>query len=108
MHQPGEGWTQPRDALGSAPALDRLRFDLSGNISDVSLAQFWAESRNAVFAIGHLISDGFFMAIVVVSEISLEIVLLERALTVNDVATSDMTGRAIGRKQLLTMGHICS
>jgi hypothetical protein len=74
-----------------------LRFDVSGNISDVSLAQFWAESRHAVFAIGHLISDGLFMAIVVVSEISLEIVLLERALTVNDVATSDMTGRAIGR-----------
>ena len=74
MHQPGddgEGWTQPRDALGSAPALDRLRFDAGGNISDVSLAQFWSESRHAVFAIGHLISDGFFMAIVVVGEISL-------------------------------------
>ena len=52
--------------------------------------------------------DGFFMAVVVVGEISLEIVLLERALTVHDVAASDMASRAIRRKHLLTMGHICS
>ena len=92
----------------SGPAFDRLGFDVSGNISNVGIAQFWAESRHAVLAIGHLIRDGFFMAVVVVGEIRLEIVLLERALTVHDVATSDVAGRAIGGKHLLTMGHICS
>ena len=72
-----------------------MGFDVSGNISNVGIAQFWAESRHAVLAIGHLISDGLFMAIVVVGEIRLEIVLLERALTINDVAASDVSGRAI-------------
>ena len=48
------------------------------------------------------------MAVVVVGEISLEIVLLERALNVHNVATPEMAGRAIGRKHLLTTGHVCS
>ena len=85
-----------------------MGFDVSGKISNVGIAQFWAESRHAVLAIGHLIGDGLFMAVVVVGEIRLEIVLLERALTVHNVATPDMAGRAIGRKHLLTMGHVCS
>ena len=85
-----------------------MGFDVGGNISNVSFAQFWAQSRHAVLAIGHLISDGLFMAVVVVGEISLEIVLLERALTIHNVATPDMAGRAIGRKHLLTVSHICS
>ena len=67
-----------------------MGFDVGGNISNVGIAQFWAESRQAVLAIGHLIGDGLFMAVVVVGEISLEIVLLERALTVHNVATPDM------------------
>ena len=85
-----------------------MGFDVSSNISNVGIAQFWAESRHAVLAIGHLIGDGLFMAVVVVGEISLEIVLLERALTIHNVATPDMAGRAIGRKHLLTVSHICS
>ena len=67
-----------------------MGFDVGGNVSNVGIAQFWAESRHAVLAIGHLIGDGLFMAVVVVGEISLEIVLLERALTVHNVATPDM------------------
>ena len=78
------------------PAVNRFGFDVSSNISNVICAELGAKSRHAVLAIGHLISDGFFMAIVVVGEISLEIVLLERALTVNDVAASDVAGRATG------------
>ena len=58
-----------------------MGFDVGGNISNIGIAQFRAESRHAVLAIGHQIGDGFFMAIVLVGEISLEIVLLERALT---------------------------
>ena len=92
----------------SRPAFDRLGFDVSSNISNVCIAHFWAESRHAVLAIGHLIGDGLFMAVVVVGEIRLEIVLLERALTVHNVAASDVAGRAIGREHLLTMSHICS
>ena len=85
-----------------------MGFDVGGKISNVGIAQFWTESRHAVLAIGHLISDGLLMAVVVVGEVGLEIVLLERALTIHDVAASDVAGRAIGRKHLLTVGHICS
>ena len=85
-----------------------MGFDLSGNISNIGIAQFWAESRHTVLTIDHLIRDGLFMAVVVVGEISLEIVLLECALTINYLATPDVAGRSIGRKHLLTMGHICS
>ena len=92
----------------SGPTVDRLGFDVSSNISNVGIAQLWAKSRHAVLSIGHLIRNGFFMAVVVVGEIRLEIVLLERALTVHNVAASDVAGRATGRKHLLTMGHICS
>ena len=67
-----------------------MGFDVGGNISNVCIAQFWAESRHAVLAIGHLISDGLFMAIVVVGEIRLEILLLKRALTVHDVSASNV------------------
>ena len=88
-------WPEGRKSYRSGPAVDRLGFDVGGNISNVSFAQFWAESRHAVLAIGHLISDGLFMAVVVVGEVGLEIVLLERALTINDVAASDVSGRAI-------------
>ncbi|QNI64835.1 hypothetical protein SynA1544_01902 [Synechococcus sp. A15-44] len=33
---------------------------------------------------------------------------MERALTVHNVAASDVASRANQRKHLLTMGHICS
>lgn len=48
------------------------------------------------------------MAFVVVSEISLEIILLERALTINNVAATDMTCSAVGRENLLAMRRVSS
>jgi len=80
-----------------------LRFNIGGNISDVVWTKLPAKRRHAVFAIGHLVSDGLFMAFVVVSQVSLEIVLLESALTVNNVASTHMTCSAVGRENLLAM-----
>ena len=55
----------------SGPAIDRSGFHVSGNISNGSCAEIGSERRHAVFAIGDLVSDGLFMAFVVVGEVSL-------------------------------------
>ena len=85
-----------------------MRFHVSGNISNVICAELASKGRHGVFAVGHLVSNGLFMAIVVVGEISLEIVLLKCALTVNNVAATDMTCSAVGRKDLCSMRRISS
>lgn len=92
----------------SGPAVDRLGFHISGYINNVICTELGSERRHAVFAIGHLVSDGLLMAFVVVSEISLEIILLERALTINNVAATDMTCSAVGRENLLAMCRVSS
>ena len=66
-----------------------MGFDVSGNISDVLCAELGSESRHAVFAVGQVIDDCCLMAFVVVRDVSLEIVLLMSALTVNEVVSSN-------------------
>ena len=85
-----------------------MGFHVSGNICDVVWTKLPAERRHAVFTIGHLVSDGLFMAFVVASQVSLEIDLLESALTVNNVAATHMTCSAVGRKNLLAMCCVSS
>lgn len=91
---PSAGWED------SAPAVAGLGLDIGRNIEDLVLGQRADERRHLIEAIGDLGHDGAFVVVVVLSEVGLQVALLEGVLGIHNIATAGVTSSAIGRENL--------
>jgi hypothetical protein len=71
--------------LDSSPLLHGLGFNISSNITDIIAAQLGTKSGHTVFTVGDLINDGRLMTMVVSRKVSLQIILLQGPLAIDNI-----------------------